>query len=518
MNKNLQTIFEYHKRTKHYYNRYAKSIGYMDWINQPDPFRSFKDALHVELPLVFDNPTPPYHLIFSDEIPTAPFMLNSVSQLFQFSFGISAIKSDGSNTWALRCNASSGNLQPTEAYIILPPLEGISKQSTMSHYAPKDHSLEILNSFDTNLWDSIPPHSFLVAINSVVYREVWKYGERAFRYVLLDTGHAHRSIEISAKTLGWKTKIISNISDEEMGKVLGYDQTGRFNKNEHEIPEISLQVSLSEIENFIDMSKIPTDTKMPRANILASDYQKWEIIDEIIEATNGAINTNIAKNKKIDFIRIPSKSAKDVILKRRSAQMMDSENSNISYEQFMTILNSTKESFLGIENVANLVLFVHNVDGLKKGLYIFTRVNNLIDDLKKSMRDEFVWEKIDKELYALNYGDFREISKQISCSQNIASDGAFTLGMLCNFSDEIVKYGTHRYKELYWECGAIGQQLYLEATSLNLSATGIGCFLDDAFHELLGLKSDKFQSLYHFTAGRALRDSRIQDVEVYAVR
>jgi hypothetical protein len=87
--------------------------------------------------------------------------------------------------------------------------------------------------------------------------------------------------------------------------------------------------------------------------------------------------------------------------------------------------------------------------------------------------------------------------------------------MLCNFSEQLQTYGAHRYKELYWECGAIGQQLYLEATSLGLSGTGIGCFLDDMMHGLLGIKDNRYQVLYHFTIGRGGVDSRIMTKPAY---
>jgi len=103
----------------------------------------------------------------------------------------------------------------------------------------------------------------------------------------------------------------------------------------------------------------------------------------------------------------------------------------------------------------------------------------------------------------------------ISCSQDIASDGSFTLGMIAPYAQEIQQYGAHRYKELYWECGVIGQQLYLEATSLGLSGTGIGCYLDDDFHNLLGMKNNNFQSLYHFTVGVGYIDSRIVSKPAY---
>ena len=207
-----------------------------------------------------------------------------------------------------------------------------------------------------------------------------------------------------------------------------------------------------------------------------------------------------------------------MILKRRSAQMMDADNSNISLEKFKIILESTKESFSGFENLANLVIFVHNVTDLNPGLYMFVRAKKYLTDLKSSLSENFLWEEVSVDLYALSYGDFRTTAQSISCNQNIASDGAFSLGMLCPFADEIIDQGAHRYKELYWECGAIGQQLYLEATSVGFQATGIGCYLDNVFHKLLGLKSNKFQSLYHFTIGKALVDNRVLTKKIYRDR
>jgi nitroreductase len=87
--------------------------------------------------------------------------------------------------------------------------------------------------------------------------------------------------------------------------------------------------------------------------------------------------------------------------------------------------------------------------------------------------------------------------------------------MVCDFSSSLEKHGSIGYKNLYHQCGAIGQMLYLEATSLGLSATGIGCFLDDEFHALLGLQNQQFQSLYHFTIGRAIVDTRVSTLPPY---
>lgn len=521
MNENIKTVIEYHQNTKHHYNRYAKSLGYMDWANQPDPFRTYSGAKEVLLPLSLDNPTPPYHLLFTQELPSAPLLLQSLSQLLQFSMGISAIKSNGYDEWALRCNASSGNLHPSEVYLILPPLEDVNEQSTICHYSSKSHSLEILNSFDSHMWEKLPQGTFFISVDSIVYREVWKYGERAFRYTQLDAGHALRSIAISAKTLGWQEQILYDISDEEISHLFGFNQSERFEKNEIEIPDMLLMISPKHQEDIaIPVTDILNSLKPfdSYANILTSNHQEWPIISQIEKVTASTGEKNRYSFSGKSNFRKPTKEAKDVILNRRSAQMMNRENSQISFEEFITLLQSTQESFCHIPNRVNLVLFVHNVATLPTGLYLYLRDHPALKNLQSSLHESFEFKEIDSNLFLLREGDYKYVSKAISCTQDIACDGAFSLGMLAPFHDEILSYGAQRYKQLYWECGAIGQQLYLEATSLGLSATGIGCFLDDAFHELIGLDSDNYQSLYHFTIGRALRDSRILSLKPYEGR
>jgi hypothetical protein len=91
--------------------------------------------------------------------------------------------------------------------------------------------------------------------------------------------------------------------------------------------------------------------------------------------------------------------------------------------------------------------------------------------------------------------------------------------MLADFAP--VEREPWRYRELYWECGIVGQVLYLEAEAAGIRATGIGCFFDDAMHRLLGLPPGgagprPWQSLYHFTAGGAVEDARLATLPPYS--
>ena len=86
--------------------------------------------------------------------------------------------------------------------------------------------------------------------------------------------------------------------------------------------------------------------------------------------------------------------------------------------------------------------------------------------------------------------------------------------MVAEFS-ETIETAPWLYRRLFWECGLIGQMLYLEAEAAGIRGTGIGCYFDDSVHALLGFKDEQFQSLYHFTVGRPLEDKRLETLPAY---
>jgi SagB-type dehydrogenase family enzyme len=520
MNKNLQMVYTYHNETKHTHIKYARSLGYMDWATQPDPYRSYADTKQTILPLALKHNTLAYHEIFeSSQEDIAPLCLESISQFFQFSLGLAAVKSSGGQSWDLRCNASSGNLQPTESYLICDGISGID--NGIHHYAPKNHNLEQIANTNEKL--DLPNDSFLVALSSIVWREAWKYGERSWRYTQLDCGHALRALEISAYMLGWQIKVL-DINDNTLNDLIGLNQSNRYINEENENADMLLLVSkyatIDEI-NYNTLRASFNQTYLGYANQLSPTWHKWDILNKIEEATT---QKTIIKHNTIQkhyFPRKKSFESKDIVLNRRSAQQMDAHNSNITLEQFDTIISSVSQSLHNYQASVHLVLFVHDVNELDAGLYILLRNDKHKDSLMQECKESFLWQKSklkNKDLYLLKKSDYTMLSKTISCNQSIASNGAFSLGMLAQFDEQLSTYGASRYKELYWECGAIGQQLYLEATSLSLSATGIGCYLDDIFHDTLGLTNMKFQSLYHFTIGRGIFDSRLSTLKPYENR
>jgi hypothetical protein len=157
----------------------------------------------------------------------------------------------------------------------------------------------------------------------------------------------------------------------------------------------------------------------------------------------------------------------------------------------------------------HLALFVHRVQDLVPGVYAYLRAPSVLAEWKASMRPDFLWEQVEESLFLLLPIDCRRAANRVSCDQEIAEDGFFSLGMLARVEAPLREQGAWMYRRVFWECGLIGQVLYLEAEAVGARATGIGCFYDDPVHQTLGLTGHAWQSLYHFSMGTPVEDTRL---------
>nr|VFK57268.1 MAG: SagB-type dehydrogenase domain-containing protein [Candidatus Kentron sp. TC] len=547
----IETIKNYHEATKHHFHRHARSLGYLDWANQPNPFRKFMGAETIPLPLQERDESAPYEDIFAPgRIPAKGLSKESIGRFFEYSLAISAWKQAGASRWALRVNPSSGNLHPTEGYCVLPSLPGLNQSPSVYHYAPKEHALEIRAEFSQETWDLLPPDIFLVGLSSICWREAWKYGERAFRYCQHDCGHAYLALDVAARILGWRISLLDSVGDREISAALGLDRTHEFRTGEEEIPELIIAVQLKPEGK-------PTRRAIPdgffygiakgkwfgQANSLSDSHHDWPLIGIAAQATrkpsgiegppSGLIQESVSDGvangdpgervsaRKHSFPYEKGFSAHRVIKERRSAVAMDARTT-LTRETFYRILSrvvASGENFPWPPMI-HLALFAHRVDSLTPGLYLLVREPNARADIEGATHGYFGWETppgcpTDLPLYLLRAGDSTGIAKTLGCAQDIAGDGAFSLGMIARFRASLDTHGAWFYKRLFWESGMIGQLLYLEAEASGVSGTGIGCFFDDAVHELLGFRDTEFQSIYHFTVGGATPDPRIATLPAY---
>jgi nitroreductase len=394
------------------------------------------------------------------------------------------------------------------------------------HYASRSHSLERRCRSDA----SHPP-GLWIGLSSIHWREAWKYGERAFRYCQLDLGHALAALRFAAALLGWTLRLVPGDS-RRLEALLGTGRAPDFAGAEREEPDLLVQLAGP-------ADRIPTEPALweagqtawtGQANLLdPHPMYRWPIIDEVAAATRQAGDNPAPAPHRDDAATTPAMQlpAPRVILGRRSAQRFDPQFT-MPAADFYRLLDSLLPRAQPPWDVWDYapgihpVFFVHRVEDVPAGLYILVREAAAEAGLRAELGGDFAWERVEGcpahiPLFRLQVGRWHKVARVVSCQQAIAAESCFSLGMLAEF-ESAVRQDPWRYRQLHWEAGLLGHVLYLEAETLALRGTGIGCFLDDAFHELLGLRSRRFQSLYHFTVGRALTDTRITTLPPYPER
>ncbi len=579
-----RVVAAYHETTKHAPGRFARGPGELDWDTQPDSFRRWAGTELLPLAHAPIGELPRYEEVFVEGL-LAPRPLDRafVSQLFEDSLALSAWKRLGAAHWSLRVNPSSGNLHPTEGYLVAPAVPELSDTPFVAHYAPKEHALEVRARFDAELWArlarGLPPGvasgptsgAVLVGLASIHWRESWKYGERAYRYCNHDAGHAIACVTLAAAAMGWRATLLDGLGTDEIRELL---HLGDTTPPEAEEPDCILAIHPAHTacaEPRLDataMAELARATWRGTPNALSPDHVDWEVIELAAQAARKPPNAPtheghpvaspgdrpspepntpgpplaIAEPRAPQPVLARTESGspwpplavgdepipfRRIVHQRRSAVAMDGR-SGLARDAFYQTLRRTlpgrgEHPFTALSWTPriHLALFVHRVADLEPGLYFLAR--NPADEpaLRAALRPEFLWTRppecpAELPLAFLRAADVRGLAAHVSCDQQIAADGCFSLGMLARFTSSLEEDGAWMYPRLFWEAGVVGQALYLEAEALGIRSTGIGCFYDDAVHAVLGLRDRAWQSLYHFTIGGAVDDPRITKEPAYA--
>ena len=534
-----ELVRAYHARTKHRFEAFAEGPGQLDWDAQPAAFRHYAGAPLLDLPLAADRFERPYGALpHKPKNEIAPD-LASLSALLELSFGLSAWKSWGPSRWALRCNPSSGNLHPVEAYVFSAGLPGVA--DGLHHYDPEQHALagRALRPPAGERW-------LVLGLSSVMWREAWKYGERAFRYCQLDVGHAVGALAYAAALLGWEIAPLARPGDE-LAAALGLDREAdfpatRYAYTEREEPEILLAIrapGLGEVPNELPGWLAAADWQGQPSQIDPAPGYRWPVIDKTAAASRLLRCTPQNGQKPWAFPDYPPlpahttpQGAAELIRQRRSGQRFDPKTT-LDKAAFYRLLDATLPRplapFSGQEAAPaiHLLLFVLRVDGLPPGLYLLPRTPDAgaaaeaLGAADQRFAGRCLVADIDAAcpphlgltlLGALGLQEVQRLARALSCHQDIAATSAFSLGMLADFATVADDYG---YRALLREAGLIGQALYLEAEAAGVRGTGIGCFFDDPVHQAFGLTDPRWQSVYHFTVGTPIVDARLETSPPY---
>ena len=526
----VTAVQAYHERTKHRLTGYAAGPDTLDWDAQPDPFRRYAGAPLTPLPLTADKVTTPWADLFEPgRVAPRPMTLETIGLLFELSFALSAWKQYGPDRWAMRINPSSGNLHPTEAWLLCQGVANID--DGVHHYAHREHALEQRAS----LTPELAPARALVALTSIQWREAWKYGERAFRYCQLDVGHAIGALRYAAAVLGWRLQAVA-CGTAQLAALLGLNRVADFGAAEREEPDALFELlpgnTAAENDSPFDWPA-PSRWQGTPNQLDRHPMYRWPVIDTVAAATRVQGTAAMVFADAQGHLPAPdtlirgTQSAATLIRQRRSAQHFD-VRARMPVAQLWLLLRALHPARLPFDAWSSaprlhVLLFAHRVDGLAPGAYLLPRSDTGGNLLRRSLPAELELAPVadapvDAPLLCLAENPaLAGTLRTLNCHQALGSDAILGFALLAEFNP---LPDACAYRQRFQEAGLIGQVLYLEAEALGLRGTGIGCFFDDALHQLIGLPeaaaSAPLQSVYHFTVGVPLLDARIATEPPYA--
>lgn len=217
--------FDYHNCTKKISVNYSNSK-----INQYKIYQSSKVIILKEIKYNNDFESDFIQTImnrkstrlFSQE----GIRLNELSQLLQISCGIRGADYSGLR---LRTYPSAGALYPIEVYFMILRSDEIEKG--IYHYNVNDNTFELVKkgNYTKQISDFYMSQEFvkdapcLIFFSMIFERTISKYGERGYRFILLDAGHMSQNLYLTAEylNLGLVALGAGNKSDDEIDDLIG---------------------------------------------------------------------------------------------------------------------------------------------------------------------------------------------------------------------------------------------------------------------------------------------------------
>lgn len=149
-----------------------------------------------------------------------------LGQILGWSYGIMA--RDGQGMPSGRSAPSAGALYPIEIYAAAQRVCGLAEG--VYHYNPRGHSLEMVMTDGVkavqraSLYPEITNRANLVLVMVAVFRRSsLKYGERGYRFVLLDCGHIAQNLHLVSTAVGLGSVGVGGFLDDDLNDALELD-------------------------------------------------------------------------------------------------------------------------------------------------------------------------------------------------------------------------------------------------------------------------------------------------------
>ena len=227
----------FHENTKIYQLGKEKEIAFDEIYREvySKPFKKYPAAKKVDLLKDFSDSYLPVEPAIRERRSIRDFSggslnLDQLSKILYFSYGITgSLKLGAESALYLRATPSGGALYPLEVYPILFKVEGM--EPGVYHHNIKENRLEFLKGGDfcQDVYkyclgqDMVLSSSLVLAISAIFQRSKHKYGERGYRYILLEAGHLAQNIYLITMSLNLGCVTIGGFNDDAFNELLELD-------------------------------------------------------------------------------------------------------------------------------------------------------------------------------------------------------------------------------------------------------------------------------------------------------
>lgn len=503
----LSIAQHYHERTKYDPETLASKSHSIDWEKQPVPFKEYKLGTVLDLkPYLRDHD----ETLASDPKTQA---WQRLSHLLLHSYGLTAKVPTMAGVHYLRAAPSAGGLYAAEVYLIS---RGTSILSPgLYHYQPQTHSLLLF--WESQVWPELREACFwypalentylAIVTTAVFYRSAWRYQDRAYRRICLDTGHLLGNIELAAAINDYRPHLIGGFADDALNQLLYLDTEA-----EGAIAVLAL-ADLLQVEENLPASRtaLPSKVqlsypKIPDGKLLISLHQATKLESDssgsqgwkLLETDGGLEDKyNFPFCTKVSTVTTSIDWGKNLsglettILKRRSTRAYS--GAELMLSELLAVLDFTYQPHHYIHqgldgspdyfdlSLIETFIAVSGVSGLEDGCYYYA---------PKA-----------QELRQIRFKNFRRELYYLCLQQELGRDASATIFHTADLKKAVNQYGDRVYRYLHLDAGHLGQRLNLAAIHLRLGVSGIGGFFDNQVNEVLGIPEDE-AVLYITTLGR----------------
>lgn len=156
---------------------------------------------------------------------SVPVQLAELAAVLQYAQSITRDNVDTDFPRPFRVTPSGGALYPLELYVWARRVDGLP--AGLYHYDARDHNLDVLGAVDLEhafvQQDLVKAAAAAILVSAIFFRSVFKYGERGYRFVLLEAGHVVQNALLAARGHDLAAVPVGGYVDREVDRAMGLD-------------------------------------------------------------------------------------------------------------------------------------------------------------------------------------------------------------------------------------------------------------------------------------------------------